>query len=132
MQRKIKQLKFASNYFKSQGWEVEDTSSTTVDLTCIKDGIELLVEVKGTQKERNKAKITLTKNEVNLHKQEESNALVIVSEISVDETSGEPVASGGYGQILYNWSPEDENLIATQFEYYPQYLEFTEISEMEL
>lgn len=128
----LRGMEFASNYFKSQGWEVEDTSSTTVDLTCIKDGIELLVEVKGTQKERNKAKITLTKNEVNLHKQEESNALVIVSEISVDETSGEPIASGGYGQILYNWSPEDENLIATQFEYYPQYLEFTEISEIEL
>ena len=74
--------------------------------------------------------VTLTKNEVILHKKESSsNALVIVSEIEIVKENDKEVAKGGVGHILYNWKPEDKHLTATQYDYIPQYQEFNDIEE---
>ena len=128
--RELRGMDFATNYFKNEGWVVEDTSKTTVDLTCYKDGKTLYVEVKATGKDKMTSNVTLTKNEVILHKKESSsNALVIVSEIEIVKENDKEIAKGGVGHILYNWKPEDKHLTATQYDYIPQYHEFNDIEE---
>ena len=107
-------MKIATEYLESEGWNVNDTSAGTFDLTCEKNGITLFVEVKGIQAEF--GKVNLTKNEVNGHRiNSDSNALIIVSEISLNS---QDVASGGVRYIRFNWHPEDDDLLATQFTYY--------------
>ena len=107
-------MKIAIEYLESEGWNVSDTSAGTFDLTCDKNGKTLLVEVKGTQSEF--AKVNLTKNEVSGHRINcDSNALIIISEISLDNNN---TPSGGMRHVQYNWYPEDDDLVATQFTYY--------------
>ena len=114
-------MKIATEYLQSQGWKVDDTSTGTFDLTCYKDEKTLLVEVKGIQAEF--GKVNLTKNEVIGHRaNNNSNALIIVSEIKLDNND---VASGGVRFVRYNWYPNDEDLVPTQYTYYVNEEDFT-------
>ena len=106
-------MKIATNYFEQLGYEVEDTSQGTFDLTCYKDEEIIYVEVKGTQMDFNK--VTLTKNEVRGHRiNNKNNALVVVAEISLDK---DEIASGGVRFVQHNWYPEDKDLEATMYNY---------------
>ena len=106
-------MKIATNYFEQLGYEVEDTSLGTFDLTCYKDDEVIYVEVKGTQMDFNK--VTLTKNEVKGHRiNKKNNALVVVAEINLNK---DEIASGGVRFVQHNWYPEEEDLEATMYNY---------------
>lgn len=114
-------MQIATEYLESKGWEVEDTSAGTFDLTCYKDDKTLVVEVKGIQSEF--GKVNLTKNEVMGHRaNKDSNALIIVSEIKLDNKD---IPSGGVRYVQYNWHPEDEDLVPTQYTYFVNDEDFT-------
>jgi hypothetical protein len=127
--KEIRGMEIATKYFEEEGWTVEDTSETTVDLTCYKGEEILFVEVKATHQKWSSAKVQLTKNEVNFHKMETSNALFILTEVKIIKEENTETAKGGIGHVLYNWEPKDENLTATIYDYIPEYQEFKEIGE---
>lgn len=107
-------MKIATNYLENNGWEVEDTSKGTFDLTCHKDGNTIYVEVKGRQSVL--GQVELTKNEVIGHRaNQESNALMIVSDIRLD---ADQKPSGGILHVRFNWYPENKDLLPTQYIYY--------------
>ena len=127
--KELRGMEAATIYFQNEGWTVEDTSKTTVDLTCYRDDEVLFVEVKATHQNWSSAKVQLTKNEVNFHKIEESNALFILTDVRIVKEKNKEIAKGGIGHVLYGWEPEDKNLTATVYDYIPEYQEFKELGE---
>jgi hypothetical protein len=104
-------------YFKAQGWEsVEDVGDTkSFDLAC-KSGEEFLyVEVKGTTSHGEA--IVLTRNEVELHKNEyPKNALFVLHDIVLTK-GDDPAANGGVQKVFQPWEIMDEKLRAIGYDY---------------
>ena len=111
-------MALATSTLVQLGYEnIEDTSATSsYDLSAIKDGTEIVVEVKGTTGLGEL--ILLTFNEVELHaKRHPNNVLVIVHSIDLDRRATPPVASGGEVKVVSPWVVEAERLKALTYSY---------------
>lgn len=100
----LKAMELASEYLKSAGYQVEDTSKTnSYDLLATKAGSHIKVEVKGTTSDFASA-VLMTANEVALHKAEKGNtALIVCSKVRLDRTDGKITASGGQVEAMIPW-----------------------------
>lgn len=102
----------------AEEWDsVEDISGThPCDLLCTRDSRQLWVEVKGTS--GSPGRVMVTRNEVLLARtQHPHTALIVVHGIRIEYDGGVPRAVGGGIFIERPWSPSEERLRATQFEY---------------
>jgi hypothetical protein len=99
----------AKRFFKREGYSVEDKSRTeSYDLLCIKNGINLFVEVKGTRSRGDS--IALTAGEVNHVKRNANNsALLVVHSVRI-RGGRKPKASGGSGFLLEPWNIDSAEL----------------------
>ena len=104
--------------YEETGWEVVDKSSAhPFDLLATRNGDERFIEVKGTT--GGGTNIILTHGEVShvLH-HKYSSALVIVSNIVLDQSGEELVASGGVVTThLDPWIIDESALEATEYRY---------------
>lgn len=104
--------------FLSHEWpSVTDISKTEpCDLLCKRGADQLWVEVKGTIGRA--GKVLVTRNEVIFaRKHHPDTALCVVHGIHLSADPEDPKATGGAILVERPWSPADERLIATQFEY---------------
>jgi len=110
-------MELAIKHYQNNNYKVEVTGAyESYDLSCMKEGIERRVEVKGTTTQG--ASVILTKNEVDhvLAKKIPVD-LFLVSEIVVEERADGLKASGGKRKIIENWMPAIENLTIKTYDY---------------
>jgi hypothetical protein len=85
------------------------------DIAAKLNGIDFYIEVKGTISLGEK--VVLTKNEVQLHRQEyPNNAIAVVSQIELDRNDP-PSAKGGRVLFISPWKIEDSDLEALGYDY---------------
>jgi hypothetical protein len=96
---------------------IEDTSKTSpYDFLVRKDGIEFIVEVKGTTGTGDL--ILLTVNEVEIHRtQHPNNILIVVHSIDLDRSAKTPTTSGGQVEVLKSWIINESQLRPLTFSY---------------
>ncbi len=111
----------AVELFEADGWDVERVGSLHLgfDLLCKRSGLELHVEVKGTQ--RLGEEVILTRNEVTHHAEyggtcEAEHCLFVVSQIEV-ERHAQVTCQGGSTRILRPWIPQHEGLTPSEYMY---------------
>lgn len=111
-------MSLARAYYEERNWQVEDHSaSESYDLLCRRNGEVRYVEVKGTSTKG--AAILLTANEVRFAQQDSENcALVVVSNIASDGTTGSLKAAGGELKVIHPWSPQPEQLEGVTYRYH--------------
>jgi hypothetical protein len=106
-------------YYRSEGYEVEDTSATKpYDLVCSKCDEVIRVEVKGTQ--MGPDAINQTKGEVDhAYAYDGRVDLFIMYDIGVTASNGRDgyECLGGVAAIIADWSPDARDLVATQYKY---------------
>lgn len=109
-------MNHAYEYF-SRSWIVEDVhSNSSFDLRCIRDGVEMHVEVKGTTTAGDD--VLLTPNEVQHARTFGRVVLYVVTDIEiVRKTDGTVEARGGHPVILDRWLIEDGDLKPVGFRY---------------
>lgn len=97
-------MKLAHERLSAEGYTCRDVSATeSFDILAAKAGIEVKVEVKGTTSDMCDS-ILMTRNEIDLHRKEKgSTALIIVSQITLDRTSPQPIAEGGVVEAHWSW-----------------------------
>lgn len=97
--------------------DIEDVSSSSpFDYKVKKDGVEYVVEVKGTTGTGDI--IILTVNEVGVHKERyPNNLLIVVHSIDLDRTSKIPVPSGGVVEVTFPWKVRETELRPLTFSY---------------
>ena len=130
----------AMTYYKNQGFTVQDKSSTcSYDLLCENDNSQIKVEVKGTTTKGNK--VIITPNEYKAAIDPEfcrcnpeteylgyyekctdsskniSSSLYVVYSIKIEKKSNDYIAKGGGNIHIPFWKPNNNDLIATQYEY---------------
>ena len=100
----IRAMDLSREWLQENGFSVTDTSKTSpFDFLATKENNVLKVEVKGTTAVEVES-IFMTKNEVTLHRTEKgSTALLIVSKIRLDRSSGVIVASHGEVTPFVAW-----------------------------
>ena len=109
-------MTLATLRYKSQGFEVEDTSNRNpYDLRCVKGELEVRVEVKGTRGDGSSVEVTIGEVE-NARSTVWRTDIFVVSEIHV-EAGPPPTASGGLQRQVAGWRPEDKDLSPTRFRY---------------
>jgi len=114
----LRATEVASAYYEARGWSVDDVSLHKLgfDLRCKLDGCELHVECKGTIGLGEE--VVLTRNEVKHARDFANTCLFVVHSIDLDRTEpSNPKASGGRPLILEPWTPEERQLIPTEFIY---------------
>ena len=97
--------------------DIEDTSSSSpFDFKVKKDGVEYIVEVKGTT---GKGEIIIvTVNEVEVHRlRHPNNMLIVVHSIDLDRSPKTPVPSGGVVKVTSSWKIDDTHLRPLTFSY---------------
>lgn len=83
------------------------------DITAIRDGMELHVEVKGSTQTR--SKVGLTKNEVEHSRSHKTFvALAVVDKIAITQSNE---CSGGRIRVWTEWSAHESRLVATEYDY---------------
>jgi hypothetical protein len=103
----------ANEYFRREGFRVKDVSAwCSYDLLCMKEALEVHVEVKGSTTDGNS--IVLTNNEVK-HACDPHNACVLFVLHSIVLSKGK--ASGGKQLILNPWQPENLRLTPISYTY---------------
>lgn len=104
-------------HYIAAGWSVMDVGATeSFDLDCRRADQRLYVEVKGTTSSGES--VILTRNEVALHRARyPNNALAVVSEIALDRSADQPLASGGNLRIIGPWLIDDDSLAPIAFTY---------------
>jgi hypothetical protein len=109
----------AGSHYHSQGYTVEDVSSfQSYDLKCLRDDVELHVEVKGTRGDGNR--VLLTRKEVEHAQNYRPAALLIVKEISsVHSDNGACQASGGSVELHDPWDINEGDLVPIGYSYVP-------------
>ncbi|MFJ8963636.1 MrcB family domain-containing protein [Lentzea sp. NPDC102401] len=110
----------ATRYLVEQGYSVKDVGATkSYDLDARRAGERLYVEVKGTTTAWTaSSEVILTRNEVDLHRREHPNTmLLIVSRIALDRSVAPPVASGGVLRVIHPWQVEEPNLTPMSYRY---------------
>lgn len=110
----------AAEYLLSEaggGWSVKDVGATSsFDLDARRGDERLYVEVKGTTSLGEE--IILTRNEVELHRSEyPQNMLIVVSGIGLDRSVTPPVASGGTMRVVAPWLIAEDHLAPIAFRY---------------
>ena len=112
-------VSMATKQYESEGYDITDTGDEQpYDLSCVKDGTEVRVEVKGTQGRGDT--IILTGGEVRHSQSEECQVdLFVVSGIVVTRNpAGEYETAGGQVRChLRSWFPEGHRLKATEYCY---------------
>lgn len=109
-------MDLAIDYWSQRG-EVEDVhGNQSYDLTCITNGTEVHIEVKGTTTDG--SHLFLTRNEVVHAKSWPEVCLFVVANIKVTRsTDGAIDASGGVVHIEHPWFIDDEKLTPLVFRY---------------
>ncbi|QGU01627.1 hypothetical protein CKALI_03730 [Corynebacterium kalinowskii] len=111
----LRAVLLARQYYESQGWTVREEGKP-FDLECTRDNDSpLLVEVKG-KRATSPGKIIVTRNEIKSARGNRQD-LFIVTAISIERSDADIVASGGVCNLFSNWTPRDEDLEATTFDY---------------
>lgn len=102
-------------YYEGEGFMVEEKGKP-FDLLCIRGNVVVHVEVKGTT--RDGSRVVLTRNEV-LDAQDPGwrSDLFVVSGIELRLENGGWVGHGGEVLRIEAWSPAEEDLVPTQYEY---------------
>ncbi|MFZ2493497.1 MAG: EVE domain-containing protein [Thermoanaerobaculia bacterium] len=110
-------MALAYEHYVKQGFEAERTAETKpYDYRCVKNGLEVRVEVKGTTS--NGERVTLTANEVvNAELSAWRTDLFLVTRIVVRPGKEGPEALGGNAIVIEAWSPAREHLRVTTYEY---------------
>lgn len=111
-------MALATDYYASRGFTVQDASAIRpFDLLFRRGEEEVRVEVKGTRS--GGEEVFVTAGEVlNTRGEEWRTDLFVLRWIKVAlNESGEPVAAGGERRIIEGWSPEETDLIPTQYRY---------------
>ncbi|MBM7774954.1 hypothetical protein JOD54_005158 [Actinokineospora baliensis] len=110
-------MDLASEYLTTLGWVVEDVGATcSYDIDATRPGEHLYVEVKGTTTDG--AEVILTKNEVDLMRENYPHTmLIVVHGIHLDRTGDEPRASGGTRKVFHPWEVRDDRLRPMAFRY---------------
>ena len=110
-------MEMVEEHLQDQSWDVTDVSSDeSFDFKCTRGDEELFVEVKGTTSLGEQ--VVLTRNEVNLHRQQfPNNALAVVSLIDLRLEAGAWVATGGHLRLISPWEIEEEALRPLTFRY---------------
>lgn len=109
-------MDLAREWLGAQGYSVDDKSKTaSFDFEAIKDGEAIKVEVKGTTSDRADA-ISMTRNEVDLHRAEMGKTgLIVVSQIRLERIESKMVASGGRLQAEIGWNIDEWAIEATMY-----------------
>lgn len=116
-------VELACVWYREQGYKVQILGKP-FDLLCRRqasgagDGDELIhVEVKGSV--GNATTVRLTRNEVQDAKYRAGwrSDLFVISEIKLFKVADAWVAQGGKQRWYKDWSPQDQDLVATEFEY---------------
>jgi hypothetical protein len=109
-------MDLAREWLEAQGYSVDDKSKTaSFDFEAIKDGQTIKVEVKGTTSDLADA-ISMTRNEVDLHRAEiGKTGLIVVSQIRLDRSGSKVVASGGSLQAEIGWNIDEWVIEATMY-----------------
>jgi hypothetical protein len=115
-QVELRAMKLAEGWLEDKGYKVKDTSSNRpYDFEAYKDGTTMKVEVKGTTSDNADA-ILMTRNEVDLHRDEKGNtALFIVSSIRLEREPAGLTASGGVLEAMLGWDIDEWELTATAY-----------------
>jgi hypothetical protein len=105
----------AVSHYETNGWAVERVGQFKLgyDLKCIKQDVELHVEVKGTSGRG--LDVTLTPNEVNHCRSYPHMALVVVSRIEIGDD--EIVTDLGVMRLFEPWSMDDTRLTPSEYSY---------------
>lgn len=114
----LRAMKVARELYENAGWKVIDKSSSqSFDFLATKTGNERFIEVKGTTGEGRS--IVLTHGEVkHVRSNRASSALVVVSNIILENNKGDLLAKGGTITTHNDpWVLVEENLSATQYRY---------------
>lgn len=103
-------------HFRQLGFATEDVGATeSYDVRATLGNREVLIEVKGTT--GGGESITLTANEVRLHRTTTDNALAIVRRIELKPVPGNPVAVGGELVLTMPWVPDTAALRPIAYSY---------------
>lgn len=106
-----------SAVYTSEGWRVEDLRyGNPFDAKATKGDEVLYLEAKGTV--TNGERVIVTRGEVDWARRHAGQCIIgILSDINVDRTGAVDPASGTLRQYL--WNPEDEDLFALTYDYFP-------------
>jgi len=98
----------ATDYLRSEGWEVEDVSRhRSYDLHCNKGNQTLHVEVKGTTQDGSEVLVTVA--EIELARRESPHTLLYVL-AGIQFSVREKTATGGSPILVQPWNPNDDQL----------------------
>lgn len=119
-------MKLAVEHYRRAGWEVEDTSAfRPYDLSCRRGGEAIRVEVKGT--ETDGERIRLTRNEVR-NAREHRTELFVVRQIQVRTEPASPIPYGGVAAVWSPWRIDDGDLLPAQYDYAPSRSDRTDLN----
>ncbi len=104
----IQAMFVARQWLENEGFGVKDVSSnSSFDFEASQDNKLLKVEVKGTTSDICQS-IMMTKNEVELHREEKgATALILVAGIRLDKSISPPMATGGRADVMMGWDIDD-------------------------
>lgn len=107
------------DHFVAMGFDVADVSGQcSFDLRCIRDGVELHIEVKGTIGGGDE--VVLTRAEVEHARAHASKmVLAIVSGIELETRDDGLRPRGGQMRLIWPWIVDDGTLTSLQFKYRP-------------
>lgn len=113
----LRAMHLATQFLQSEGFACDDKSAfEPFDILARRDGRALKIEVKGTTSELCDS-ILMTRNEVELHRQEKgATGLLIVSRIQLDRSGATPSASGGVVEALMQWDIDQWMLESIAFQ----------------
>ena len=110
-------MALAEAHYRALRFDVQNTAATKpYDLRCLRDGLEVRVEAKGTRREGTTVEITIGEVE-NARGTSWRTDLFVVSGIDVTRADGAVVATGGTIRIIEGWRPAEQHLAAIRFRY---------------
>ena len=112
----LRAMEWATEYFRTRGYEVEDVSATKPFDLLITQGKDVRsVEVKGSS--GTASTVNLTFNEVeNAHMA--GTVLVVLDDIAYSKSAdGSLRASAGRPRVWWQWTPKEDRLQPTQYRY---------------
>lgn len=108
-------MHLAQAHYQANGYQVEITATKKpYDLRCLKDGLEIRVEVKGTRGDGSSVEMTIGEIE-NARGVDWRTDLFIVSEIEVLRDADAVEGVGGSQRVLEGWKPNMGDLSPTRF-----------------
>ena len=113
----LRAMDVVAQVFEEREYSTEDVSSENrgYDIHCTRGDDTRHVEVKGTR--RAGTEVNISPNEVDYARKSEHALLAVVYGIEVTNIDGQHVATGGTLKELYPWSPLDEDLRPTGYQY---------------